>query len=172
MALFNRLAGAGPILLMGFTVLVAAVVLAARGTHDAPESVQEPCEYSPQYGEHLQRQAWAVLVRTRRKQTVLRRLVAGQLTLLEAAAYFRVLDRAAPPFCWEQFRLQHPGACDDERHCREVINFLYVTIRGSDSHGAEVLRDTLAAELMEHLRCGTLRLPEVPGPLEALDEES
>ena len=55
------------------------------------------------------------------KHGVVRDLLAGRLTLPEAAARFRDLDREQPGFNWVAFRRAYPCDTDDERHCREVL---------------------------------------------------
>ena len=55
------------------------------------------------------------------KHGVVRDLLAGRLTLPEAAARFRDLDREQPGFNWVAFRRTYPCDTDDERHCREVL---------------------------------------------------
>jgi hypothetical protein len=55
------------------------------------------------------------------KHGVVRDLLAERLTLPEAAARFRDLDREQPGFNWVAFRRTYPCDTDDERHCREVL---------------------------------------------------
>jgi hypothetical protein len=103
----------------------------------------------------------AVLRRRAEVKTGLVRDVAdGRLTLLEAAARLRELDRATPDFPWEVFRLGRPGMSDEERHCRELIGHLRgdVVLESGDEN--EVVR-RWEEELRLHLERGTLQLPDV-----------
>jgi hypothetical protein len=109
--------------------------------------------------------------RARRKDRVLRALLAGRLSLLEAAGYFRALELGSPPFHWEQFRSRWPGSSDAERHCHEVIDAAHdLANRAGDPRGKEVC-NRLRGELAEHLRRGPLLLPEPAKPLKDLDQE-
>jgi hypothetical protein len=105
-----------------------------------------------------------VAERCTEKARLAEEVLEGRLGLLEAARHYRDLDEQLGPFPWEQFRRVHPGASDDERHCREVIAF--VRTASSERRGADpapVAR--LEAELEDLLRQGDLRLP---GPAPAL----
>src|SRR5579885_1521553 len=62
------------------------------------------------------------------KGDVARELAEGRLTLLEAAARCRAIDRRKPDFYWDGFRRGMPHASDEERHCREVIAAVRATI--------------------------------------------
>jgi hypothetical protein len=81
-------------------------------------------------------------------------VLAGRLTLLQAAACFRDLNQQPPEFHWELFRAQTPGMSDDERHCRAVIDLIRLD---RTVEAASVAR--LVQELEGHLRRGTLDLP-------------
>jgi hypothetical protein len=104
-----------------------------------------------------------VLHRLRARQVVARDLADGWLTLPEAAARMRDLDRHGPPFHWEGFRWTYAGASDDERHCREAIHWV-ASSQGRDDARAEAVKRRLEAELQELLARGPVRLPDVEEP--------
>src|SRR5262245_54242584 len=54
-------------------------------------------------------------------EAAVKEVIAGRLTLREAAACFRTLTRENPDFQRENFRRTYAGASDAERHCRQVI---------------------------------------------------
>jgi hypothetical protein len=102
------------------------------------------------------------------KQQVIWRLLDGQLTLLEAAAWFgHVSDN--PPECPERCCVQR-GERRGEKLCRQVIGWAGTKARErmSWSQVAEIVR-RLEVELNTHLaRHGTVELPsEVKGTIES-----
>jgi hypothetical protein len=109
--------------------------------------------------ERLDQTLASIRRRAAAKRALARDLADNRLTLLEAAARSRALDRAAPDFSWVAFRTPLPEATDEERHCREIIAHL----RGSEPVGptlTEELARQLEAELQGHLDRGTLRLQD------------
>jgi hypothetical protein len=102
-----------------------------------------------------ERERAAHLCRSVARRRVALDLAAGRLTLLEAAEHFRDLNGSYPGFSWYQFRHHFPGSSDDERHCRQVIQFVALE---TETGPAAVARKRLEAELEGHLRRGTLRL--------------
>lgn len=102
--------------------------------------------------------AVATLHRFDARKRIARELLAGRLTLLEAAERFRDLAEANPEFSWEGFRSRFPGASDDERHARHVI--YAVGMEGDDPGRARVVVARLEAELSEALRRGSFRLAQ------------
>jgi WD40 repeat protein len=103
-------------------------------------------------------QLLALRRRIEAKYRLAREVIEGRLTLLEAAARFRDLDREPPPFAWDAFRATCPGASDDELHCREVICFVCAEQRGRPRTDAGIVA-RLEAELDERLGRGDLHLP-------------
>jgi hypothetical protein len=89
---------------------------------------------------------------------VARDVVAGRLTLLEAAGRFRALCQAVPDFQMDLFREFHPGASDEERFCRAVINTVEGVLWDKPDMAREMVR-RLKAELADMMDCGTLKLP-------------
>jgi len=97
--------------------------------------------------------------RSEAKAAVVWALIDGHLTLFEAAARVRDLDRASPNFQWSEFRRFFKGDSDEERHCREVIRHVWAQLPEDSPKTQELLR-RLEAELRDALDHGTLRLPE------------
>jgi hypothetical protein len=86
------------------------------------------------------------------KRRIASDLIAGRLTLAEAAARFRELDRKtmdAPTYS-RVLKLHFPGASEEERICRKVIRHaLYVV--NPQSEAAAGLKERLETELRKHL---------------------
>jgi hypothetical protein len=78
--------------------------------------------------------------RAREKRQVIRELLRGELTLLEAAAWFRYLSDN-PSECPCPFREQFPGRSDGEKACRHVIQWVRATwdCQGNKSQDAAIL---------------------------------
>jgi hypothetical protein len=92
--------------------------------------------------------------RTRAKCRIADEVIAGRLSLLQAAAAFRDLDERWPrsPIIWACY----PNASEGEVRCLNVIG--YVGAEAPPDRAAE-LTDCLHAELDAMLRDGALRLP-------------
>jgi hypothetical protein len=153
---------------VGAAVLAGVVMLAAR--EDRPGSDPGSRAHAAPVDE-AQQKILGFQLRLRRKERVAREVLAGRLTLLEAAALFRALDHGPPEFHWDYFRTRWPGDTDEERHAHEVIDCVYLTACPGDHCQAAEVRDQLRVELAEHLRCGPLRLPDLDRTLGSLDEE-
>jgi hypothetical protein len=96
------------------------------------------------------------------KSHVIEQLAAERMSLFEAAAWFRWLNEN-PPDCPGEPIDDWPGACPEEKLCRQVIAYVRMEKRrlGGDSLG-EDLADRLEMELMQALTSqGTLKLPSV-----------
>src|SRR5262249_25337141 len=96
--------------------------------------------------DELQAQQAESLRRNALREEAVAALVAGRMTLLEAAARYRALAQETPGYHWEQFRLGYPGASDEERHCRQVIAAVQARLRDKPDETAEVVA-RLEAEL-------------------------
>jgi hypothetical protein len=98
----------------------------------------------------------ATVYNSQAKARVLLRLVDGRMTLREAADSFRVLDEANPHFNWSQFRSTHSGNTEEERHCREVMNWLsnHYPVPGSErtSRSLRELTKDLEQQLKQILK--------------------
>jgi hypothetical protein len=89
-------------------------------------------------------------------------VIAGRLSLLQAAAGFRELNEQPPVYDRERFRALYPGADDDERHCREVLAWVIDQLRGCLDTDASDLASRLEAELQAVIdRAGSV--PSSPG---------
>jgi hypothetical protein len=168
MALIPRVLGAAPLLFAGPGLLVVTLALLTtdRGKGNVM-FVGADSDLAEAW--RLEARSWAYVRRLERKERVTRALLAGRLSLLEAAAYFRALNHGSPEFYWEGFRTRIPGATDDERHCNSVIDSACLSVSRRDRARAEEVDRRLRAELAEHLRRGPLCLPELPWPLDCLD---
>jgi hypothetical protein len=158
MALFIRSATVRALLFLGAAVLLGAVAMTTRERWR--RTMDDPVRRQQKRGDELERKIKAVLRRLERKERIVKALLAGRLTLLEAASRFRALNQGPPEFSWDRFRDSLPGDSDDERHCYEVIEFVYNALRQDDPRRAAEVRECLRAQLREDLRCGPLRLPE------------
>jgi hypothetical protein len=145
-------------------VLVAASRLAPRLMRDLGLDWGSLCElYRQQEQERsraaeLQRRDGVLLVRIQEKGRVVRRLIAGEVTLLQAAAAFKRLNDAPPAFRDERHRA-FPAASEGESLCRQVIQWVEADLRsrGVDDLG---IVDGLRGELDDILaRDGTVEPP-------------
>ncbi len=109
--------------------------------------------------ERLEATRTALLARIESQRGIARRVVSGEIALLDAATYFRDLDRAWPNFNRAAFRFHYPGRSDAERYCRRVILTATSEVRDRSAKVARQLAQ-LEAELEQRLHAGTLRLPE------------
>jgi hypothetical protein len=112
----------------------------------------------PEHDVSLVDRLQAVRCRDEARCRIARRVRAGWLTLLEAAEHFRDLNEAGADFYWKGFRTSYAGTTDDERCCRQVIDWV-VNHLENDTGQSEAEKMRLEAELCDHLQRGTLRLP-------------
>jgi hypothetical protein len=132
--------------------LVLIVTLIAAVSADRPPPDADPGFRGIQYaaaddalGQSLDDKRQLVACRQERKKEVALALVRGRRTLLEAGAMFREIDEQNPDFNFELFRKFNPGACDEERHCRQVLGWV-CTVTGDESVTDDLL-DGYEAEL-------------------------
>jgi hypothetical protein len=170
MAPLNHLPGLKSLLFVAVPALLAGVVLATEKTWRKGAAADQDGAALVRQGEEMDRQMSAVIRRLERKDRLVRALLGGRLTLLEAAALFRALNQAAPAFYWGEYRKRHVAESDEERHCREVINCVYIHLRPKDPAKAKEVPAGLGRELAEHLSAGPLRLPDVEPLLSFLDD--
>jgi hypothetical protein len=103
-------------------------------------------------------QIQAALRRTLAKSEVVGEALEGRRTLLAAAARFRDLDADAPEAYRRGWRHLVEGASDEERYCRQVLDYaVSVEKDRTDDLGA---LDRLRAQLDDALARGDLRLPD------------
>jgi hypothetical protein len=97
-------------------------------------------------------------------EEVIAEVLAGRLSLLEAAARVRAAGTELPSWARPKLECLFPGSSDDERQCRRVIALIEGTLRDEPSRCGMVI-GCLQAELREHLlRYGGVRLPEIDSP--------
>ena len=118
--------------------------------HEAPPLADQFKELRDQ-GRRLDTRLAVHLNRQEAKRRVAGELVAGRLTLLEAAARFRDLN-AAEPTLVEGTCLTWGGRPYEECLCRSVLKY----VRTGGHHD---LADRLEAELRKCVKDGSLRLP-------------
>jgi hypothetical protein len=98
--------------------------------------------------EALQAHQEETLARTAAKQDAVAAVIAGQLTLREAAARFRSVDEACPKFRHDLFCRANPGATDEERYRNVVLEYVRQTLQVRPGGGQDILR-RLEAELRD-----------------------
>jgi len=114
-----------------------------------------------QRGRRLAGQTEAAQERTALKEAVVRRLLAGELTLLEAAARFKYLNENAGTRR-DYFRERYPALSAEEAACRQVITWVYVELNQTARDRAAATVARLEAELEGHLRSeGKVELPDL-----------
>ena len=104
----------------------------------------------------------AGLRRLEAKKTITRRLIDGQLTLLEAAAWFRYLNEATPDGgddSWPPDR----ALPKDEQYCRQVIRWAGGTLEQTSRSQAGAFVRRLEAELDAYKHGDGLNLPPAGG---------
>jgi hypothetical protein len=109
--------------------------------------------------EDLDERLAAAVRRTEAKRQVAEDVAEGRVTLTEAAARVRDLNRASPELRWGTYRRAYPAASDEERFCREVIS-LVCGLAENDPERYLAVTERLEAELREYLDRGPLILPE------------
>ena len=102
------------------------------------------------------------LSRLEAKKTITRRLIDGQLTLLEAAAWFRYLSKATPNGD-DEASSPDRNLPEGERYCRQVIRWVGGMLAGTSPSQAAALVRRLEAELDAHKRGDGLILPFADG---------
>jgi hypothetical protein len=171
MKLIPCVSGIRPLQLAIVAVLVGAVVLLVREGADRLRRQQDACAEEVRRGAEIEQCVLGVQRRVAEKERLVHVLLAGQLTLLEAAACFRLLDHEPPELDWKTFCLLHAGESDEERHCREVIDHVHAVLIGTDRDGADCICECLRAELRQHSQEGPLCLQELPPRLRPLRQD-
>jgi hypothetical protein len=107
--------------------------------------------------EKLETEDAAVLNWALTKQQVAVAVAEGRLGLLEAATWFRDLDARAPNVAQKRASC-FPGASEDERYCRQVVDHVQNLLESLHQDSTPTV-DCLKAELEGRLKDGSLRLP-------------
>jgi hypothetical protein len=134
--------------------LAAAVGLDLWNVPAALNAMGEAADLDGRLDEALQ----AVQLRRALKDEVTEDVVAGRLTLVEAAAQFRRLDADASEGYRRGWRLLAEGDSDEERYYRQVLTYAELALRDR-ADAADVLAG-LNRQLEEALARGDLRLPD------------
>ena len=108
-------------------------------------------------GEPTPEQFRAIQARVEAKTAVIDRLLSGEVSLLEAAAWFRQLNDSPPEYP-SDFRERCPGDGDGEKACRQVITWLETRARW-DGGAAALAAARYRSELYEMLARGAVELP-------------
>jgi hypothetical protein len=127
------------------------------------------CDQLQQESQQLDAQLHEVCERWDRRKALATAVRAGRLTLWQAAAGFRDLDRMLPPAALAPPLGQVDAGTEEERCCRAVIRQVRWLEADSDPNLPATRR--LEAELCERLRHGPLTLPDLTLPA-ALEGES
>jgi hypothetical protein len=118
-------------------------------------------EQERQRYERLDGQGDIALRRMAAKQTVVRQLLAGELTLAEAAAWFKYLNEQ-PGGRPDHFRMCFPCPTAEESACRQVISWAQVELSATSPERAAAAVARLEAELQAQLECsGKVELPDL-----------
>lgn len=111
-------------------------------------------------GEQLSREVQATVARLAIKDRIAEALRSDKMTLIEAAACFRSLYE--DPKSWHHPHRPCPSHDDGESWCREVIEWVYRSVRIEQSPDrASTMRQRLEEELQEELEYnGVVTLPD------------
>jgi hypothetical protein len=142
------------ILAAGAAVVAGVCLLASW----RPSAKGPQLESDLQRAERLEAERQRVLQRCRGQMAVAAEVVAGRLTLLQAAARVRALRADEPPLVWKMVQRGHPGLSREEWLCRVVINYVGRVLYDDPAQARALVR-RLRAELREHRQRGPLRLP-------------
>jgi hypothetical protein len=154
----------------GGLLVIAAVLLAGglllsvlqRRNAESGGPAKGTVAHEHRRAESLEQQMQAALARVSKRKDIVRQLLAGQVTLVAAARSFRALDLEAESFSWEAFRRTYPGDTDEERHCREVIDWVAGELKEADPCWALSVLCQVERELEEALRRGAFRPTSAP----------
>jgi hypothetical protein len=149
-------------LLLAVVLLVGGLILAAHTGESTTRHLVARIARENQRQKDLDQRLDGTFARIRRKERLVRNLLDGQMSLLQAAAGFHALDRLPPAVNQNVFRLVHPGTSDEERQCRAVIAWVRHRLDKEDPCLSLAMGRRLEDELQARLRHGPLRLPETP----------
>ena len=115
-----------------------------------------------QLDDELQALLRVVEWRHQSRRQIARQVLAGQLSLSEAAARFRALNEQPPAIAEEAYRCYYPGRTDIEHSYHEVVRFVELTL-ADEGISSNAVVDRLRKELRElRPRPAQLRLPPTP----------
>jgi len=122
-----------------------------RPDQNAQPSLMAQVHTSIEQGHELDAQIEESLQRCKAKEDLVRAVIAGELTLLEAAARFRDVN-ASWPKARAVVQQAYTGLPYEHALCRQVIAYAEVELRGQGSDQKDRVLRGLEAELAEHLR--------------------
>ncbi|MCI0642311.1 MAG: hypothetical protein L0Y72_26745 [Gemmataceae bacterium] len=102
----------------GLIYFGAEIVSRRQFSDDHPAGLRR--DETDQMGKELESRREILMGRAVAKQQAVRHLLAGRLTLLEAAAQFRDAERTMP-ITWGPPRPDSGGPAEGERFCRDVV---------------------------------------------------
>jgi hypothetical protein len=137
-----------------------------RSVPDEPAALREDSRPGPDVEEesrrmeHLDRLQQVIFWAIGQRAALVSDVAVGRLTLFEAAAGFRAVQRIKEKYV-SPVSLLFPGKTEEERLCRQVI--MHVEQRLLDEPNQATVVGRLERELQEHLeKYGTIELPEPP----------
>jgi hypothetical protein len=154
-------------LLAGLVGLVVCLLSLDRAPSSLDTPVGLPREETTtlrvehQRSEELSSRREVSLLRIKAKRQVVHQVVAGELTLFEAAAWFRFINDTPPEFSYGW--VSGPGASKEEKACRQVIGWVEeeLLVMGLPDRSAG-LSDRFTKQLEAHLaEHGRVILPEL-----------
>jgi hypothetical protein len=127
-----RTAKFAAIAVLGFAVSISIIL---NHSPSEPEEPEEPLSSA------AERQAFeVVLLRTTAKYRIARDVIAGRLSLFEAAALFGALNRVPPQWQSASYRFRFPEDTD-ELLCRQVLGYVSCELDvGPDRRDAAMVR--------------------------------
>jgi hypothetical protein len=129
-----------------------------KGNQDSLSELWPKLYRERQRSEELQAAFHSVQERIDGKRRVVRELLDGRVTLLEAAARFHELCAASPAII-AGLHQRYPGCSSDaECYCRSLIRHAEDALADRPDRAAVLAR--LQAELDDHFAHGSLRRPE------------
>jgi hypothetical protein len=135
--------------LVGFSALSRAWLKDSFPPTDPLDGAVAEPEEQPK-SEQISSGVQVLMERGRVKDRVVGELLAGKITLLEAAAWFRSLYEE--PGSWPNPRSPRPRRDEGERWCRLVIDWAVAkTAHDKSAREARAARQRLEDELQEHL---------------------
>ena len=122
-----------------------------RPDQDAQPSLMAQVQISIEQGRELDAQIEESLQRCKAKEDLVRAMIAGELTLLQAAARFRDVN-ASWPKARAVVQQAYAGLPYEHALCRQIIAYAEAELRDQGSAQKDSVLHRLEAELAEHLR--------------------
>jgi hypothetical protein len=127
-------------------VIVAGMALDRSGSpEDNRHALTATSCQVPELSDELDRRRTASLARIEARRLIVRDLIDGRITLLDAASRFRALS-ASGHFLIDEFRRAYAGPTDEVRYCRYVIAYVQNELH-KDPERARIIVGRLQKEL-------------------------